>query len=71
MLDATDDVDKVYVEQVLPGKMKWNLRSIEKFSFWGEIKVMFMTVFAVLGKEYGDEVIDTVDEVKVHEDSVV
>ena len=68
LLDAADDVDKVYVEQVLPGKMKWNLRSIEKFSFWGEIKVMFMTVFAVLGKEYGDE---AVDEVKVHEDSVV
>ena len=68
LLDTADDVDKVYVEQVLPGKMKWNLRSIEKFSFWGEIKVMFMTVFAVLGKEYGDEV---VDEVKVHEDSVV
>ena len=71
LLDAADDVDKVYVEQVLPGKMKWNLRSIEKFSFWGEIKVMFMTVFAVLGKEYGDEVVDTVDDVKVHEDSVV
>ena len=70
LLDAADDVDKVYIEQVLPGKMKWNLRSIEKFSFWGEIKVMFMTVFAVLGKEYGDEAVDTVDE-KVHEDSVV
>lgn len=68
LLDAADDVDNVYVEQVLPGKMKWNLGSIEKFSFWGEIKVMFMTVFAVLGKEYGDEVDE---EVKVHEDSVV
>ena len=56
LLDAADDVDKVYVEQVLPGKMKWNLGSIEKFTFWGEIKVMFMTVLAVLGKEYGDEV---------------
>lgn len=62
LLDAADDVDKVYVEQVLPGKMKWNLRSIEKFSFWGEIKVMFMTVFAVLGKEYGDEAVGVVDE---------
>lgn len=29
---------------------------------------MFMTVFAVLGKEYGDEV---GEEVNVHEDSVV
>jgi len=32
--------------------MKYNLRAIEKFSFFGDIKVMFMTVFAVLGKEY-------------------
>lgn len=70
LLSAADDVDKVYVEQVLPGKMKWNLRSIEKFSFWSEIKVMFMTVFAVLGRKYGDEVEETVDE-KIHEDSVV
>lgn len=70
LLDAADDVDKVYVEQVLPGKMKWNLRSIEKFSFWGEIKVMFMTVFAVLDMEYGDEVDEYVEET-VHEDSMV
>ena len=25
------------------------------FSFFGDIKIMFMTVFAVLGKEYKDE----------------
>ena len=52
LLDATDDVDRVYVEEVLPGKMKYNLRSIRHFSFLGEIATMFRTVFAVLGKEY-------------------
>ena len=52
LLDAADDVDRVYVEEVLPGKMKFNLQSIEKFSFWGDIATMFRTVFAVLGKEY-------------------
>ena len=52
LLDAADDVDKVYVKEVLPGKMKYNLESIRKFSFWGEIATMFRTVFAVLGKEY-------------------
>ena len=52
LLDASDDVDKVYVEDVLPGKMKYNLESIKRFSFWGEIATMFRTVFAVLGKEY-------------------
>lgn len=52
LLDAADDVDKVYVEEVLPGKMKYNLQSIKNFSFVGEIATMFRTVFAVLGKKY-------------------
>lgn len=52
LLDEADDVDRVYVEEVLPGKMKYNLESIKKFSFLGEIATMFRTVFAVLGKEY-------------------
>ena len=52
LLDAATDVDKVYVNDVLPGKMKYNLESIKKFGFWREILTMFRTVFAVLGKEY-------------------
>lgn len=52
LLDAADDVDRVYVEEVLPGKMKYNLEAIRTFSFFGEIATMFRTVFAVLGKEY-------------------
>lgn len=55
LLEAADDVDRVYVEEVLPGKMKFNLQSIKDFSFIGEIKTMFRTVFAVLGKDYSDE----------------
>lgn len=52
LLDAADDVDKVYVEEVLPGKMKYNLDSIKNFSFLSEIITMFRTVVAILGKEY-------------------
>lgn len=52
LLKKAGDVDKVYVENVLPGKMKYNLESIKKFSFWGEIVTMFRTVLAVLGKDY-------------------
>lgn len=55
LLEAAEDVDKVYMEEVLPGKMKFNLQSIKEFSFVGEIKTMFCTVFAVLGKDYSDE----------------
>lgn len=52
LLDPAADVDKVYIEDVLPGKMKYNLESIKQFSFWGEIVTIFRTVFAVLGKDY-------------------
>ena len=52
LLDVADDVDKVYMEQVLPEKMKWNLESIKRFRFLREILTMFRTVFTVLGKEY-------------------
>ena len=52
LLDAAEDVDIVYVEEVLPGKMKYNLNSIREYSFWSDIATMFRTVFAVLGKEF-------------------
>lgn len=52
LLNAADDVDEVYVNDVLPAKMKWNLESIRRFRFLGEILTMFRTVFAVMGKDY-------------------
>lgn len=52
LLDAADDVDKVYIEQVLPEKMKWNLESIRNYGFWKDVRTMFRTVAAVVGKEY-------------------
>ena len=52
LLDGVEDIDKVYIEKILPAKMYYNLKEIERFNFWEDIKVMFMTVFAVLGKEY-------------------
>ena len=45
LLDAAEDVDEVYITKVLPEKMKYNLSSIRKFSFLGEIATMIKTVF--------------------------
>lgn len=57
LLSGVENVDETYIQKVLPGKMYYNLKAIETFSFWGDIKIMFMTVLAVLGKEYkGDHV---------------
>lgn len=52
LLNAADDVDRVYVEQVLPAKMKWNLESIERFRFLRDILTMFRTVAAICGKRF-------------------
>lgn len=48
LLDQADDVDCVYINEVLPEKMKYNLNSIKEFSFFKEIATMFRTVFSVL-----------------------
>lgn len=48
LLNKADNVDKVYIEKVLPGKMKYNLESISNFSFIKDIETMFKTVVAVI-----------------------
>ena len=48
LLDKAEDVDKTYIEEVLPGKMQYNLESILQFSFWDDIATCFKTVMAVL-----------------------
>ena len=52
LLSEAEDVDKVYIEEILPAKMVWNLESIERFRFLREILTMIRTVLAVFGKDY-------------------
>lgn len=47
LLDAAEDVEKTYLEVVLPDKMKYNLAAIKSFGFIDDIKVMVLTVLAV------------------------
>lgn len=48
LLDNAKDVDRVYVEQVLPEKMKYNLECVREFSFRKDIRTMVKTVVAVV-----------------------
>ena len=48
LLDSSADPDRTYVEQVLPGKMEYNLNSLLDFSLWQDFKTMVQTVGAVL-----------------------
>lgn len=51
LMNVSENIDKVYVEEVLPEKMKFNLDSIRNFSFFNEILIMIRTIFAVVGKK--------------------
>ena len=44
LLKGEIDVDRVYVEKILPEKMKFNLSYVKNFSFGSDIKLMFKTV---------------------------
>ena len=50
LLAEAENVDKVYINVILSGKMVWNLESIERFSFPREILTMIRTVLLFLEK---------------------
>lgn len=62
LLDQADNVDDVYIHNVLPGKMRYNLYSIRHFSFFSDIATMFRTVFAVLGMKVKNPIMDSEEE---------
>ena len=47
LLAEGTDVDKTYVEQVLPQKMKYNLEYLREFSPTVDLRLMVQTVLAV------------------------
>ena len=47
LLEKAEDADDVYVNEILPEKMKYNLQSVKEFGFFKDIGVLFKTVAAV------------------------
>ncbi|MBR2735345.1 MAG: sugar transferase, partial [Clostridia bacterium] len=50
LLESSQNADETYVNEVLPEKMKYNLEYIKNFNFFGDIKIMFKTVIAVISR---------------------
>ena len=46
-LKDNENIDDIYVNYILPDKMKYNIEYIEKFSFLYDIKIMFKTFLSV------------------------
>ncbi|EKN71330.1 sugar transferase [Neobacillus bataviensis LMG 21833] len=51
LLSNAKNADEVYVNNVLHEKMRYNLKSLENYSFFNDLKTMFKTVFAVLKRD--------------------
>lgn len=74
LLDGAEDTDKVYIEKILPGKMYYNLKSLENFGLLSEVRTVLMTVFAVLGKKYEGDYVEPIsieDKEQISEKSKV
>jgi lipopolysaccharide/colanic/teichoic acid biosynthesis glycosyltransferase len=46
--NSSKTVDEIYIEDILPEKMTYNLTYLRHFRFWSDCKVMIETVLAVL-----------------------
>lgn len=49
LLAKSQDPEKTYIQEVMPAKLALNHRYIQSFSVWGDIKLLLMTVLAVVG----------------------
>ncbi len=47
LLNSGGDPEQIYVEQILPPKMKLNLEYLRHISVWNDMKIMLQTVGAV------------------------
>ncbi len=50
LLEDSSDPDEIYVNKILPEKMKYNLEYMKNFGFWYDLKIMIKTVIAVIKK---------------------
>ncbi|MBR5048858.1 MAG: sugar transferase [Erysipelotrichaceae bacterium] len=48
LLNEADDPDRVYIEKVMPDKMKYNLEMLRDFSLIGELGILLDTVRTIL-----------------------
>lgn len=47
VLGAAEDAEKVYIEEVMPAKLKLNLKYIQERNLWIDIKLIFKTLFKI------------------------
>lgn len=48
LLKDSENSEKIYIEKIMPEKMKYNLNDIKDFTFFRDFKIMIKTVVAVI-----------------------
>lgn len=48
ILESAMDADQVYIEKILPEKMKYNLEELEHFSLFNDMKVLVRTFYVII-----------------------
>ena len=48
VLGAAEDPEKAYIEEVMPAKLRLNLKYIHERSFWLDIKLIFKTIGKII-----------------------
>lgn len=48
LIEGASDVKEIYINEILPQKMHYNLKSLEKFSFFHDMYIIFITAFTLL-----------------------
>lgn len=48
LLNSGGDPEEIYIHQILPEKMRYNLEYLDHISVWHDLKIMVQTVLAVL-----------------------
>ena len=59
ILDGVDNVDRVYVQDVLPIKMVFNVEYIKDVSIWNDFSLMLNTALAVIKKDKSEKALST------------
>jgi len=50
LLSEAMDADRVYIEEVLPAKMRYNLESLRKFGLLSDMSILWDTFISVISK---------------------
>ena len=51
LLAASNNPEETYIHEIMPDKLKLNLKYVDEQSLWVDIKIMFMTLKAIVARK--------------------